>query len=94
MGHRMKCATTPKTMVAQGSANHCLKVAPLPPPPTGAVGGGSAPQPLLEVVAQIGALKHVADVAFHLVPIPRTMWVGGFGGRGSSFALCDAGGTK
>ena len=94
MGQRMNCVTTPKIKVTHGDANHSNKVASPPPPPTGAVGGSGAPQPLLEVVTQIGAWKRIADFAFHLVPMPGTPWVGGFGGRGSSFALCDTGGTK
>jgi len=53
MGHRMTCATTLKTEVAQGSANHPQKVARLLPPPTGGGGGSSAPQPSPEVVTHM-----------------------------------------
>jgi len=35
MGQFMICATTPKSMVAQGSANHLKTGAPLPPSPKG-----------------------------------------------------------
>ena len=65
----MNCATTPKTTVAQGSANHRQKVAPLPPPLTGAGGGGSAPQPSQGVVAQIGGWRHIEGIAAGVCPL-------------------------
>ena len=65
----MNCATTPKTTVAQGSANHRQKVAPLPPPLTGAGGGGSAPQPSQGVVAQIGGWRHIEGIAAGACPL-------------------------
>jgi hypothetical protein len=78
MGNGMMCATTPKSMVAQGSANHCKSGAPLPPPPTGAGGGGSAAHLHVHVVAQ---------VAFELVPMPLFLSAGGAEGGGYAFAL-------
>ena len=62
MGYIMICPTTPKSMVWQGVANHCQKVATPPPPPTGAVGGGEAAQPLRGVVRQTDGWRHIADV--------------------------------
>lgn len=71
MGNGMMCATTPKTGVAQGSANNRVAGAPPPPPPTGAVGGGGALHPCGVEVAQ------VAPVCLSQFPITPsgTQWV-------------------
>jgi hypothetical protein len=64
MGHGMTCATTLKTQVAQGGANHPQTFAPPPPPPTGAVGGGGAPLHAADVVAHNSSQVSLGSASF------------------------------